>query len=144
MGVKTGADRGGLPPAPCHYLPHLFRSPWKKSGVRKFPLDHRYFPTIYSFKELCKLRPLLGGGGARIEEGWRHHTGCVGPLVVLGRVVAPNRGPVLRLSLLLLCHSSRQMIRVCQFWMAQRADDGPVRRWRTVCTFRERLGLWSP
>ena len=39
-----GGGREGLPPAACHYLPHLFRGPWKKYGVRKFPLAPFYPP----------------------------------------------------------------------------------------------------
>ena len=35
---------GGLPPAACHYLPHLYRGPWKKNGVRKIPLAPFYPP----------------------------------------------------------------------------------------------------
>ena len=45
-GSAPGADRGGLPPTAAHYLPHLFRGPWKKNGVRKFPLAPFYPPLF--------------------------------------------------------------------------------------------------
>ena len=44
--VGTGGGRGGLPPAACHYLPHLCRGPWKKNGVRKIPLAPFYPPCF--------------------------------------------------------------------------------------------------
>ena len=43
---EPGADRGVLPPTAAHYLPHLFRDPWKKNGVRKIPLAPFYPPLF--------------------------------------------------------------------------------------------------
>ena len=43
---QAGAARGVLPPTAAHYLPHLFRDPWKKNGVRKIPLAPFYPPLF--------------------------------------------------------------------------------------------------
>ena len=41
---KQEEGGGGLPPTAAHYLPHLFRGPWKKMG--KFPLAPFYPPLF--------------------------------------------------------------------------------------------------